>query len=123
MNYQKAPDLDERVFDIVRKLKMEHVLLQRVVCIRSTGSKSRRTLARCHVLPKIIQEALGIKAYYIIEAISENFDTLSKEEQTRVLIHELMHIPKTFGGGFKFHNYVNRREVERMYKLYKHEGT
>jgi predicted metallopeptidase len=119
MNYQKASDLDERVFDIVRKLEMEHVLLQRVVCIRSKGSKSRRTLARCHVLPKIIQEALGIKAYYIIEAISENFDSLSKEEQTKVLIHELMHIPKTFGGGFKFHNYVNRREVERMYRIYK----
>jgi predicted metallopeptidase len=122
MNYQKAPDLDERVFEIVQKLRMEHVKLPRVVCIRSRGSKSRRTLARCHVLPKIIQEALGIKAYYIIEAISENFDWLPKEEQTKVLIHELMHIPKTFGGGFKFHNYVNRREVERMYKLYKREN-
>jgi predicted metallopeptidase len=119
MDYQRAPDLDGRVFDIVRKLKMEHVQLPRVVCIRSRGSKSRRTLARCHVLPKIIQEALGIKAYYIIEALAENFDSLSHEEQTRVLIHELMHIPKTFGGGFKFHNVVNRREVERMYKLYK----
>jgi predicted metallopeptidase len=119
MNYLKAPDLDEHIFDIVQKLKMQHVKLPRVVCIRSTGSKSRHTLARCHVLPKIIQEALGIKAYYIIEAISENFDRLSKEDQTRVLIHELMHIPKTFGGGFKFHNYVNRREVERMYRMYK----
>ena len=119
MDYQKAPDLDERVFDIVRKLNMEHVKLPRVVCIRSTGSKSRRTLARCHVLPKIIQEALGIKAYYIIEALSENFDSLSREDQNRVLIHELMHIPKTFGGGFKFHNVVNRREVEKMYKMFK----
>jgi len=33
-----------------------------------------------------------------------------------------MHIPKTFGGGFKFHNYVNRREVERMYKLFKQQN-
>jgi len=119
MDYQKAPDLDERVFDIVQKLKMEHVRLPRVVCIRSHGTKSRRTIARCHVLPKIIQEALGIRAYYIIEALSENFDRLSQEDQTRVLIHELMHIPKTFGGGFKFHNYVNRREVEKMYRAYK----
>jgi predicted metallopeptidase len=119
MDYRRAPDLDERVFDIVRKLNMHHVQLPRVVCIRSHGSKSRRTLARCHVLPKIIQEALGIKAYYIIEALSENFDSLPREEQTRVLIHELMHIPKTFGGGFKFHNVVNRREVERMYRMYK----
>ena len=123
MDYQKAPDLDERVFDIVQRLEMRHVQLPRVVCIRSRGSKSRRTLARCHVLPKIIQEALGIKAYYIIEAIAENFDGLSREDQTRVLIHELMHIPKTFGGGFKFHNYVNRREVEKMYKLYKQQDT
>ncbi len=122
MDYQRAPDLDERVFDIVQKLNMEHVKLPRVVCIRSSGSKSRRTLARCHVLPKIIQEALGIKAYYIIEAIAENFDSLSREEQTKVLIHELMHIPKTFGGGFKFHNYVNRGEVERMYKLFKQQN-
>ena len=122
MDYQRAPDLDGRVFEIVQKLKMEHVQLPRVVCIRSRGSKSRRTLARCHVLPKIIQEALGIKAYYIIEALSENFDRLPHEEQTRILIHELMHIPKTFGGGFKFHNYVNRREVERMYKLYKQQN-
>ena len=119
MNYERAQDLDERVFEIVQKLKMEHVQLPRVVCIRSTGSKSSRTLARCHVLPKIIQEALGIKAYYIIEALAENFDRLPHEEQTRILIHELMHIPKTFGGGFKFHDYVNRREVEKMYKLYK----
>jgi len=123
MDYRRAADLDERVFDIVQKLKMEHVQLPRVVCIRSRGSKSRRTLARCHVLPKIIQEALGIKAYYIIEAVGENFDRLSHEEQTRVLIHELMHIPKTFGGGFKFHDYVNRREVERMYKLYKNRDA
>jgi predicted metallopeptidase len=123
MDYQKATDLDERVFDIVQRLEMRHVQLPRVVCIRSKGSKSRRTLARCHVLPKIIQEALGIKAYYIIEAIAENFDSLSREDQTRVLIHELMHIPKTFGGGFKFHNYVNRKEVEKMYKLYKNQDT
>ena len=123
MHYAKAPDLDERVFDIVQKLEMAHVQLPRVVCIRSTGSKSRRTLARCHVLPKIIQEALGIKAYYIIEAISENFDGLPREEQTRILIHELMHIPKTFGGGFKFHNFVNRREVEKMYRMYKQQDS
>ena len=122
MNYEKAPDLDERVFEIVQTLKMGHVQLPRVVCIRSTGSKSRRTLARCHVLPKIIQEALGIKAYYIIEAVDENFSRLSHEDQTKVLIHELMHIPKTFGGGFKFHDYVTRREVEKMYKLFKQQN-
>ena len=30
-----------------------------------------------------------------------------------------MHIPKTFGGGFKHHNFVTERNVNLMYKEYK----
>ena len=121
ITYERAHDIEDRVFDIVRKLGMEHVNLARVSCIRSRGSSSRYILARCHTLTKIFQQALGIKAHYIIEVISEKFDSLSFEEQTRTLIHELMHIPKTFGGGFKHHNVVNRRTVERMYRKYMEE--
>jgi predicted metallopeptidase len=86
------------------------------MCIRSRGSRSRRTLARCHVLSRAMQTALNLPPSYVIEIISERFDVLDKEEQTKVLIHELMHIPKSFGGGFRHHNYVNRRVVEKMYK-------
>ena len=61
--------------------------------------------------------------HYLIEIVSEKFDRLHPEEQTRTLIHELMHIPKSFGGGFRHHRpYVNRRTVDRMYKLYKEGG-
>ena len=66
-----------------------------------------------------MQEAIGIRAVYALEFISERFDKIDKEEQLKIIIHELMHIPKTFGGGFKHHNFVNDRSVNMMYKSYK----
>jgi len=66
-----------------------------------------------------MQLALNQKPHYVIEVISEKFDKLSKEEQTKTLIHELMHIPHSFGGGFRAHKpYVTWKKVERMYKQF-----
>lgn len=95
---------------------MDHIDLDRVGCIKSHGSKARRVIARCHSLPKVIQKAMLTKPYYVIELISEQFDKLDEEEKIKVLIHELLHIPKTFGGGFIHHNVVNRILVEKLYK-------
>jgi predicted metallopeptidase len=66
-----------------------------------------------------MQLGLNTKAFYVIEMISEQFDKMSHDEQTEVLIHELMHIPKNFGGGFRQHDFVCRREVQKVHKLYK----
>lgn len=77
------------------------------------------TLARCHGLSRIIQLALDLKHHYVIEIISEQFDKLDKANQTKVLIHELMHIPHAFGGGFRSHRpYVTKRKVEKMYQQF-----
>jgi predicted metallopeptidase len=119
INYESAEDISLRVRDIVKSLNLRHVDLERVACVRSRGSRSRYIIARCHVLNRIFQKALGIRAHYIIEVVSEKFDRLDVEEQTRVLIHEILHIPKSFGGGFKHHDYVNRRTVERAFQTYK----
>ncbi len=106
--------------EMARTLEMEHINLDRLVTIRSVGSKARRTIARCYGLPKVWQKALGLDAYYIIEIISETFDKLSEAEKEKTLIHELMHIPASFGGGFRHHNpHVNARTVEAMYSRYK----
>ena len=54
---------------------------------------------------------------YTIEFL-EKFDKLNKEEQDKVIIHELMHIPKTFGGGFRQHDYVCDKNVELMHERF-----
>jgi len=118
IKYFNAEDIRERVTEIVLKLEMEHVNLERVSCIRSKGSGARGTIARCHALPKIMQLSMHCEPFYIIEVLSEEFDRMSHENQTKVLIHELLHVPKTFGGGFKHHDYVNDRMVERFYQQF-----
>lgn len=119
IHYELAKDITERIEEIIHKLRMTHLDESRITCIRSNGSKSKRAIARCHGLSRIMQLALSQKPHYAIEIISEKFDKLSKDEQTRVLIHELMHIPYSFGGGFRHHKpYVTRRKVDRIFKKF-----
>lgn len=118
MKYEKAEDIKELGLDIVRKLNLSYIDVNNVFFFRSYGSKTRRVIARCHSMSKILQLALDRKAVYIIEVISERFDKLDEEEKIKTIIHELMHIPKSFGGGFKFHNYVCNKKVNEMYKKY-----
>src|SRR3989344_3666125 len=105
MKYEFAPDIQLRVEEIVKTLNLSHVILDRVKCLRSSGSSTRNTLARCHTIGKAMQKAMGINAFYTIEFL-KRFDKLAKEEQDKVIIHELLHIPKSFGGGFRQHDYV-----------------
>ena len=100
-------------------LNLKHIHLEHIAFLRSTGSKARMTIARCHALGKAMQIGMGRKkGFYLIEVISEKFDKLPKEEQTKVIIHELMHIPKSFGGGFIHHDKVHTKSVNKMYNDY-----
>ena len=117
MKYEFAPDLQERMVSIVRTLGMDYIDLSRVECLRSYGSSTKRTIARCHALGKLMQKAMKVKAFYAIEFL-ERFEKLSRAEQDKVIIHELMHIPKTFGGGFRQHDYVCEENIEVFYKKY-----
>lgn len=117
MRYELAYDLQEIISEIGLML-FPYVKLDSVVCLRSFGSRSRGTIARCHALGKAMQLALNRKGFYVIEIISERFDKLSAENKIKTLIHELMHIPKSFGGGFKHHNVVCEKNVEKMYERY-----
>ena len=116
IEYHLAEDIDVRVKEILRKLKMTHIDETRVICLRSKGSGSRRVIARCHGLSRVMQLALNKKPHYVIEVLSERFDQLNKEDQTKVLIHEILHVPHSFGGGFRSHKpFVTRAKVQRMY--------
>ena len=119
IKYHQAPDIKQISEEIVNKLNWNHIPLEHVAFIRSTGSKARRTIARCHALGKAMQIGMGRKkGFYLIEVISEKFDKLSKNEQLKVIIHELMHIPKSFGGGFIHHDKVHEASVNKVYNQY-----
>lgn len=118
MKYEDAPDLQMKAEEI-SKIMFPHIKLERIKCFRSYGSSSRGTIARCHALGKILQKTIGVEAYYALEFISERFDKMDEEEQIKIIMHELMHIPKTFGGGFKHHDFVCERNVNLYYKEYK----
>jgi len=119
ISYEYAEDIKRKIETIVLVLGMKHINTNRLFCIRSRGSSSRGIIARCHALPKIMQQVLEVSPAYIIEIISEQFDRQREEEQVKTLIHELLHIPKTFGGGFLHHNVVTRAKIDRLYDRYK----
>ena len=119
IKYHDAPDLRERAEEIVNIMGWPHLDFKHIGFLRSTGSAARRTIARCHALGKAMRIAMGRKkGFYLVEVISERFDKLPMEEQDKVIIHELMHIPKAFGGGFIHHNVVNDRNVKKIYHEY-----
>lgn len=119
IRYEKADDIKEKIKLLVSVLEMKHIDLERVFCIRSYCSSSRGIVARCHALPKIMQLCLRVKPSYIIEVVSENFDKQNDDEKIKTLIHELMHIPKAFGGGFRHHNVITKAKIEKLYTKFK----
>jgi predicted metallopeptidase len=119
LKYEHARELDGIVADVIGTLKIKHLDPQRIFCMRSRGSSSRSILARIHPMQRIVADALDAKTVYVIEAISENFDKLGDEEKIQTLIHELLHIPKTFGGGLLSHRrFATSRRVKKLYGEY-----
>lgn len=116
-----ASDIQGRITELVESLEFGHIDPKRIICFRSSGSVARAR-ARIWSLPRIWQQALSIEPHYCIEVLEEHFDHLSDSDQTRVLIHELMHIPKTFSGALaphrgRFHK-INHRTVEQLFNQY-----
>jgi predicted metallopeptidase len=117
IKYYSASDIKKQVDEIACDLEFFHVVPQFVFCVRSRGSKAKRTIARIHGLGKIWQGVLNLPPSYTIEVISEIYDRMSEEDKEKTLIHELLHIPGGFSGGFRPHKgYVERKIVERLYK-------
>lgn len=122
MEWKNALDIHKRVVKLLDKLDFNYIKSSRLFCFRSFGSSSRAR-ARIWSLPTVWQQALNVEPAYVIEVLSEKFDKLSSEEQSKILIHELLHIPKTFSGALRPHNgryvKVDDRLVERLFKKYK----
>lgn len=86
----------------------------RIFCFSSSGSVSRAT-ARIWSLPQIWQLALNLPPGYCLEIISEKFNRLSLAQQEKVLIHELMHIPKKFSGHLVAHRSGHRKTFRQYH--------
>ena len=122
MDVQKAQDIQALVEEIILTLDKPYLNQHRLICMRSHGNKAN-AYARIWNLPDIWQKALDVGAFYVIEVLSEHFDKLPQEKKEKVLIHELLHIPKTFSGALLAHGHpsapVNERAVNLLWKEYK----
>jgi predicted metallopeptidase len=115
--YERAPDVQQQLSIIIEKLGFSHIPKNRIYCYRSHGSKSRNVIARVHSLPRIWQQALSEPPYYAVEVLAEQYDSLPIEEKEKTLIHELLHIPRSFGGGFRHHkDWVTKRRVDSLHR-------
>ncbi|MBI2587209.1 metallopeptidase [Candidatus Amesbacteria bacterium] len=121
MKWTLAPDITQRIHFLVNQLKLKYISSGQIYSFRSSGSSSRAT-ARIWSLPTIWQQALKTGPAYCLEVLSERFDKLKPDDQERVLIHELLHIPKTFSGALIPHRTHHHRSfrhyhdtVEKLY--------
>jgi predicted metallopeptidase len=107
--YEVAPDVQKDLEEIVRMLPDDfpHVDTRRVICYRSRGSTAR-IYARIWSLPGIFSHALGVEPHYVIEVV-ERYDRSPREEREKTLIHELLHIPKTFSGALVPHKCFGKK--------------
>ncbi len=123
MEFEKDPKTLERLRYIVDKAALQHIKIKDLYCLSSKGSKSN-AIARIYSFPKAFQIAFGSKPKYVIELISERYNKLPEDQKDRVLIHELMHIPKSFSGGLVPHKCFGKKRicgktVEALYKQFK----
>lgn len=119
MQYKLAPEIKRQIRLLIKELNFIHIKPNQIHCIRSFDAKTR-AYARIWGMSRLFKEVAGIEPNYIIEVISQRFDKLSDREKIKTLIHELMHIPKTFSGALlphrgRYHE-ISDREVEKILK-------
>jgi len=125
MEWEAAPDVRADLKKILKTIDLPHIQLDRIFIYRTNGSKAR-AYARTWGFPKIFQEALKVQPAYVIEVLSRYYDKLPSDEQKRVLIHELLHIPKNFSGALLPHQTKHRKMhtvVNRLFKEYQKKST
>ena len=121
MDWEEAADVKTKLLEILEVLDMPYIDSTRIFCYRTQGSASR-AIARTWAFPKIFQRALQVQPAYVIEVISKRYDKMSDDEKTKVMIHELLHIPKNFSGALLPHQTRSRnlhKTAAALYKEYK----
>lgn len=112
VSWDSAPDIKKRILHLVKRAEIDWLKTSRIFTYRSFGSKTR-AYARTWGLPGLWQRTLDVQPAYIIEVISEHFDKLSVINRDKVLLHEIMHIPKNFSGALTPHIRHGKRNFHR----------
>jgi len=117
MKYALAPEIKKQIDMLIEQLGFSHVVASRIHCIRSFDAKTK-AIARIWGMSRLFKEVAGLEPNYIIEVNAKRYDKQSEREKIKTLIHELMHIPKTFSGALLSHHgphhAINDREVEKI---------
>lgn len=121
LRHAPAPDVAGDLARLTDVLGFDHVDVARVHCRRSWGSTAD-AYARIWDLPRMWQEALHVPPQYVLEVLSEHYDDLPRDEQLKTLIHELLHIPRSFSGALRGHRgqgeRIDGRTVNKYYRRY-----
>lgn len=121
LEWEDAAHIKKEIVEIIKTLSLDHINPKRIFCYKTSGSTSR-AYARIWSFPKIFQRALGIESAYVVEVLTKYYEKLSPDDQKKVLIHELLHIPKNFSGALLPHRSRGRhlnKAVNELFKEYK----
>lgn len=121
MEWVDADDVKKDLERILQKIDLPYIDMSKIHCYRTQGSKTR-AYARTWAFPKIFQRALNVEPSYVIEVLSKYYDPLDHDAKMKVLIHELLHIPKNFSGALLPHRTRSRNlhsVANALFKEYK----
>ncbi len=126
VKYELSSDLRNHALNIINVLGLNYINTNRLFFVKSINSTSRYTRARCHGLIRPWQISLSEEPAYIIEVIDKFFNKMNYEERTKLLIHELLHIPRTFSGALRNHwvmgkELVGKSAVNKLYNKFIHK--
>ncbi|MDD5651181.1 MAG: putative metallopeptidase [Candidatus Nanoarchaeia archaeon] len=113
VEYIEEPELKERAIAIAKRLNLAHIDFDRVYFY--SYSCETRTCAKITGFFKTLQLAYPhIRPFYVITFNNHNFLRENEQQQNQTILHELLHIPKTFSGEF---SKIAHSEIYRKSRL------
>jgi len=112
VTYTASHELKERAKLIADRFMLDHIDFNRIHCYRYKSNTN--TVAKIIGFFKTLQLVYPeIKPYYVIVFNDHNFLRQNKEEQDTTILHELLHIPKTFSGEYSKIAHHKIREMSK----------
>ncbi|MDD4353321.1 MAG: putative metallopeptidase [Candidatus Nanoarchaeia archaeon] len=122
LKFQRAIVEEAIMKDIVEKLGWNYLNTDQIRCVFSKNTSTSRVIGRIWSTPRIFSEVFETKPMYVIELIDKRYSNLSDKDKVKVIIHELLHIPKTFSGALSPHKNMaktlNCKTVDALLKEY-----